>query len=66
IINNENITPLEVKLTFQDKNIKNLVYFTNEYDIKNSYCVTLQKNTSKYNNITQIYPWEIEKLFINK
>ena len=64
IVSAEDVIPLEVKLAFQDKNIKNLVYFANEYVIKNSYCVTLQKNASKYKNIKQIYPWEIEKLYI--
>ena len=62
IINNNNIVPIEVKMTYHDKLIKNLVYFSEQYHIKSSYCVTLNKRENKHNNIQQIYPWEIKKL----
>lgn len=63
IINDKDITPFEVKLSFRDKVMKNLLYFSEEYKINDPYCITLQKNASKYNNIKQIYPWEIEKIY---
>lgn len=60
IVNEKNIIPLEVKLSYQDKLMKNLAYFSEQYKIKHSYCVTLNKKISKSDNIKQIYPWELE------
>jgi len=62
IINNENIVPAEVKITYQDKLMKNLTFFSKQYQTKNSYCITINKKESKHGNIQQIYPWEIEKI----
>ncbi|MCX6799552.1 MAG: ATP-binding protein, partial [Candidatus Falkowbacteria bacterium] len=62
IINGEKIIPLEVKMAYQDKMMKNLVYFGEQYEVKKSYCVTMHKKECKINKIKQIYPWEIESL----
>jgi len=62
IIKQKDIIPLEAKYSYRDKFMKNLLYFTKNYNIYNSYCVTMKKGNSKLKNITQIYPWEIEGL----
>ena len=60
IVNREKAIPLEVKMAYRDKVMKNLIYFSEQYDVKNAYCVTMHKKGSKINRIKQIYPWEIE------
>ncbi len=62
IINLKNLIPMEVKLNYNDRTVKNLIYFSEKYDAKNIFCVTLNKKDSKYKNIKQLYPWEIETL----
>lgn len=64
IVKTGELIPLEVKFSYQDKLMKNLAYFSGQYKIKHSYCVTLNKKISKLDNIKQIYPWELE--VINK
>lgn len=65
IIDQTNITPLEVKLTFKPKNMKNLIYFANNYHPNNIFCVTLNKDKESFKNIKQIYPWEIQSNLFN-
>jgi len=60
VVNGGNIIPVEVKISYQDKLMKNLAYFSEQYGIKKPYCVTLNKKISKLNDIQQIYPWRIE------
>lgn len=62
IINGDKIISAEVKVTYQDKLMKNLSFFREQYQAKNSYCITMNKKASKLSNIRQIYPWEIEKI----
>lgn len=64
IINGDKIIPAEVKLSYQDKLMKNLTFFSKQYKTENSYCVTMNKKASKFSNIRQIYPWEIERIGI--
>ncbi|KKT35033.1 MAG: hypothetical protein UW24_C0016G0006 [Parcubacteria group bacterium GW2011_GWA2_44_12] len=55
--------PIEAKLQYQDKYIKNLRYFKEKYATQQAYCVTYTKNQNqKYPAITQLYPWEIGKI----
>ena len=51
--------PIEAKINYKDKNVKNLLYFKGHYKLQDIYCAVLNKNKSKYKNIKQIYPWEI-------
>ncbi|MFH1890247.1 MAG: ATP-binding protein [Candidatus Kuenenbacteria bacterium] len=54
------IIPTEVKLKFLNKYLTNLNYFKNEYNIKKSYFVTLDKReASKHKNVFVSYPWEL-------
>lgn len=64
VINGDDIIPAEVKLSYQDKLMKNLTFFSKQYKIKNSYCITMNKKESKLGGIQQIYPWEIGRLGI--
>lgn len=66
IINSDKIIPVEVKLSYQDKLMKNLIFFSKQYKVENSYCITINKKESKFSNIRQIYPWEIERIVMNK
>jgi len=60
IIAEKKIIPIEVKLSYRDKNMKNLLYFMEKYHLESSYCATLNKKEQvKYKNIQQLYPWEI-------
>jgi hypothetical protein len=53
--------PIEVKLNYNAKFIKNLSYFRKTYKIKKLYCVAYnKKEDKKNNNISQLYPWEIK------
>jgi len=63
IIDGRKLIPAEIKMSYSDKTIKNLIYFGEKYKINDLYCVTLNKNeNSRFKKIKQIYPWEIEKL----
>lgn len=62
VVNNRKISPIEVKLEYSDKKMKNLLYFGNKYNIKELYCAVFNKKESKYKNIRQIYPWQIESI----
>jgi len=63
IINNKKIIPMEVKLNYNDKFMKNLIYFGKKYKIDNLICIVYdKKRNNKYKNIKQLYPWEIETL----
>jgi len=64
IIDNQKIIPMEVKLNYNDRLIKNLFYFSEKYHIDDLYCITFNKKeeNSKNKNVKQLYPWEIEKL----
>ncbi|MFH1657385.1 MAG: ATP-binding protein [bacterium] len=57
--NNKELTPIEVKLNYSRKMMKNLIYFGEKYKIKKLFCVTLNKLDDDYEKITQIYPWEV-------
>lgn len=60
IVNGGNdFLPIEVKLSYQDKLMKNLLYLSEQYGIVNSYCVTMNKQESRFNNVEQVYPWKI-------
>ncbi len=61
IINSKTLTPIEVKLSYRDQKMRNLISFSEKYQTKNIFCITLNKNESKYKNIKQIYPWEAIK-----
>ncbi|MFA7701966.1 MAG: ATP-binding protein [Patescibacteria group bacterium] len=65
VVSGQRIVPIEVKLSYQDKLVKNLNYFSEQYKVKESYCITMNKKISKFNNIQQIYPWGIEVLRVN-
>jgi len=64
IIDNKRIVPIEVKLNYNDRLIKNLFYFSKKYHIDDLYCITYNKKEtslkSKKKNVKQLYPWEIE------
>lgn len=63
IINNKNnIIPIEVKLSYQEKMIKNLFYFGNKYKIYNLYCLTYNPLSSGNEKVKQLYPWETMKI----
>ncbi len=63
VIEAEDLIPLEAKISYNDKVMKNLLYFKEKYEIDTIYAVTCsKKDKSKYSAIHQIYPWEIEKL----
>ena len=58
--NSKKIMPIEVKLSYNPKMMKNLIYFGAKYRTENLFCVTLDKrNNDRNKNIIQIYPWEI-------
>jgi hypothetical protein len=62
VIERQELIPLEVKISYNDRLVKNLLYFGRKYNIKNLYCITLEKKKQvRYKNIKQIYPWEINK-----
>ena len=56
------LTAIEVKYSYRDKYMKNLQYFSSNYQTENNYCVTMKKGDTKLKNIKQLYPWQIEKL----
>ena len=59
IIDSESLTPIEIKLSYSDKVMKNLLYFGDKYKIKDLFCVTLNKKEYSKYKIKQLYPWEI-------
>jgi len=60
IIENKKLMPIEVKLQYSDKIIKNLLNFAQKYRVQDLFCVTLcKKKDVKYKNIKQLYPWEL-------
>lgn len=60
ILDAKKMQAMEVKMKYSDKNMKNLLSFGAGYDIKELFCVTLEKDkNSKLPMIKQIYPWEI-------
>ena len=60
ILDSKKLMPIEVKLRFRDKLIKNALYFLDKYNTGYVICITLNKNkNSKYINVKQLYPWEI-------
>lgn len=66
ILNNKTIQSLEVKLSYADKKMKNLLYFSDKYNLQKSFCVTLNKQLdAQHKNITQLYPWELNKYFFD-
>ncbi len=63
IINNKKPIPMEVKLSYNDKLMKNLISFGKKYKIDKLNCIVYnKKKNSKHKNIKQLYPWEIENL----
>ena len=63
IINDKNnIIPIEVKLSYQEKMIKNLFYFGNKYKIYNLYCLTHNQMLGGNEKVKQLYPWETMKI----
>lgn len=63
IINDKNkIIPIEVKLSYQEKTIKNLFYFGEKYNVSNLYCLVYNQNLDGNKKIKQLYPWEIMKI----
>jgi uncharacterized protein len=55
--------PLEVKIKYNGKHIKSLLYFGKKYNLDNLYCVAFEKNPdATHKNIIQLYPWEIDKI----
>ncbi|MCG2700703.1 MAG: ATP-binding protein [Candidatus Falkowbacteria bacterium] len=60
IIENKKLMPIEVKLRYSGKTMKNLLNFSQKYNIQDLFCVTLnKKKDAKYKNIKQLYPWEV-------
>ena len=61
VINSKEPIPFEVKMAYADNLMKNLIYFGENYQVNNLYCVTnTKKEALRYKNIKQIYPWEIK------
>lgn len=54
---------IEVKMQYNPRQSKNLIAFGNQYERSDLNIVTLEKMEDK-RKINQIYPWEIEKMFI--
>lgn len=52
--------PIEVKLSYQDKLLGNLRFFTEQYRSSDAYCVTLHKQEGEFIGVKQIYPWDLE------
>jgi hypothetical protein len=64
ILSDKKIYPLEVKLSYFDKKMKSLIYFSEKYNLQKSFCVTLNKQSdAQHKNITQLYPWELNRFF---
>ena len=61
IIRDKELLPVEVKLSYSHKTMKNLFYFGEKYKTKNLFCVTLNKQLENDNNkdVIQMYPWEM-------
>lgn len=67
VIEGKKLMPLEIKLNYSDKTMKNLLYFGDKYKIKNLFCVTMnKKEDGRYKNIKQLYPWEVSLLYGTK
>ncbi len=65
ILDKGKIVPIEVKLSYRNKLMKNSLYFIDKYNTGGIYCITLEKSdSSKYGSIYQLYPWEIYKVFL--
>jgi len=65
ILDRRGLIPVEVKIYFRDKLVKNALYFSNKYNTKDVICITLNKNkNSKYRNVKQLYPWEIYNILL--
>ena len=59
IVRDEKLLPIEVKLSYSHKTMKNIIYFGERYKIKDLFCVTLNKQLNDNKNIIQMYPWEM-------
>ena len=63
IINDNNkIIPIEVKLSYQEKMIKNLFYFGDKYKISSLYCLAYNQMSNGNEKVKQLYPWEVMKI----
>ncbi|MFH1505200.1 MAG: ATP-binding protein [Candidatus Omnitrophota bacterium] len=56
----EKFLPLEAKLSYSCKAMKNLIYFGEKYKVSNLFCVTLNKQEGNKGceKVIQLYPWE--------
>jgi len=60
------LIPIEIKLNYNAKFMKSLIYFGQTYKTKKLYCAVYgKKECKKYPNISQLYPWEIMDSKIN-
>jgi len=60
VLKDKAIIPIEVKMNFIKKSIKNLLYFMDKYKINKGYCMVFNKDLkNEAKNVAQIYPWEL-------